>query len=89
MSDPPPTLDYARPEPARSAGQFRLVAVAVCFAVAWSAALAVGVASYDPFDDDLIPWLTFFVAGLGTPCGATLAAAVSLAFFTPDAWFGE
>ena len=73
MAESPPTIDYACPNSGPAAGPRYLLAIAGCFGIAWLVWLGIGYANYDPFDDDLLPWLVAVAVMFGTPSGAILS----------------
>ena len=50
-----------------------MLTVAGCFTASWLVWLVIGFVTYDPFDDDLAPWLASIAVIFGTPCGAILS----------------
>lgn len=55
-----------------------LMVMTVSLVVSWSVWAALGLVSFDPFDDTLKEWVGFFVIWPGTLCGLLLGGAACI-----------
>ena len=70
MAPKRPRLNYASARSrGPSAARDHLLLGVGCFGASWLVWLVIALATFDPFDDSLGPWVGFVVAVPGTVCG--------------------